>query len=761
MPNFTFSFDKLLIYDPDHSRSTCNIFISHQSPVEEKNLGKLFILAEINSRDKINIDIINKIQEELKSSYYHTEDLNVETAFEKALEQVNQRIADMVGDYDTNWLDKLNIIAAIVKDDMLHFSYVGSLNTFLIRNERIINIVETTDQNESLAERVNPLKAFSNIISGDLLPNDTLFFCTSSLLDYISQEKLKRTVSENEPSRAIGVIENLLSENTTQIAFGALVIKLEAEKSTEQIQPATTTASTPQREMSSIITDTSQSSMDNLLQKKDSTGQVLTPSLSRYTWNSVKGFFLKIIGFIRIKLLKQSPRRLQFEKESKYHRPAEQPSLKRATRTSSFLAGLSQMVKLGFQGLAQLFSSIIGLFKKRDKIVEKISTAPTTFTEKLANFIIKLIKMPRLSKILLFSAVLVAFILAQGLFSSALSRQNEEQGIEYDQVISLISQKILKAESALLYGNEDGAKELLFEAQDLLASLPQKNKEHQQKIQELENDINTQLEKTRHIANMAAEKIASFTSGEITANIHSIVLLNNTLYTFDPTQKTIYAVDTEDKEVNSWPQKELENTWQYLSIYNNNLVFFDTDNGFQEFNTQNEKLSTLQFSLATDDANIISLATYENRVYLLDIKNNQIYRAGRITNGYGHPTEWLKDDTNLRESKSIVVDGNIYVLTKNGEAIRLFQGNRQTWSLSAIDPVLNQADKVWTDINTDNIFILDIKGKRIVEFTKEGKLVSQYVSESFTNLKDITVDWDNKTIYVLNENSILAIDILP
>jgi hypothetical protein len=729
--------------------------------VEEKNLGKLFILAEINSRDKINIDIINKIQEELKSSYYHTEDLNVETAFEKALEQVNQRIADMVGDYDTNWLDKLNIIAAIVKDDMLHFSYVGSLNTFLIRNERIINIVETTDQNESLAERVNPLKAFSNIISGDLLPNDTLFFCTSSLLDYISQEKLKRTVSENEPSRAIGVIENLLSENTTQIAFGALVIKLEAEKSTEQIQPATTTASTPQREMSPIITDTSQSSMDNLLQKKDSTGQVLTPSLNRYAWNSVKGFFLKIIGFIRIKLLKQSPRRLQFEKESKYHRPAEQPSLKRATRASSFLAGLSQMVKLGFQGLAQLFSSIIGLFKKRDEIVEKISTAPTTFTEKLSNFIIKLIKMPHLSKILLFSAVLVAFILAQSLFSSALSRQNEEQGVEYDQVISLISQKILKAESALLYGNEDGAKELLFEAQDLLAGLPQKNKEHQQKIQELENDINTQLEKTRHIANMAAEKIASFTSGEITANIHSIVLVNNTLYTFDPAQKTIYAVDTEDKEVNSWPQKELENTWQYLSIYNNNLVFFDTDNKFQEFNTQNEKLSTLQFSLATDDANIISLATYENRVYLLDIKNNQIYRAGRITNGYGHPTEWLKDDTNLRESKSIVVDGNIYVLTKNGEAIRLFQGNRQTWSLSAIDPALDQADKIWTDIDTDNIFVLDIKGKRIVEFTKEGKLVSQYVSESFTNLKDITVDWDNKTIYVLNENSILAIDILP
>ena len=30
---------------------------------------------------------------------------------------------------------------AIVKDDMFHFSFVGSLSTFLIRNERITNII--------------------------------------------------------------------------------------------------------------------------------------------------------------------------------------------------------------------------------------------------------------------------------------------------------------------------------------------------------------------------------------------------------------------------------------------------------------------------------------------------------------------------------------------------------------------------------------------------------------------------------------------
>jgi hypothetical protein len=99
MSHYTSLFDKIVIYDPAKSRSVCHVFLSHQSPAEEKSLGKLLLLAEIESRDGINLDIINAIQNELKHSYFNTDDLNIETAFEKALESVNQKIADMVGDY--------------------------------------------------------------------------------------------------------------------------------------------------------------------------------------------------------------------------------------------------------------------------------------------------------------------------------------------------------------------------------------------------------------------------------------------------------------------------------------------------------------------------------------------------------------------------------------------------------------------------------------------------------------------------------------
>ncbi|MFH0805100.1 MAG: hypothetical protein V1916_02805, partial [Patescibacteria group bacterium] len=224
MAELTYTDDKLLIFDPGKSRSTCHVFISQQSPVEERNLGRLYLLAEIATADRVNIDIIGAVRDEFRSSYYHTDDLKIETAFEKALERVNQRIADMVGDYDTNWLDRFSAVAMVIKNDTLYLSAVGKLHVFLIRGGRITSILDSTETPTFGSEPINPLKAFSNVISGTLQTDDTVLTCTPSLLDYISQEKLKRMVSENAPQRAVSLLDSLLQENVGHTAFAALIV---------------------------------------------------------------------------------------------------------------------------------------------------------------------------------------------------------------------------------------------------------------------------------------------------------------------------------------------------------------------------------------------------------------------------------------------------------------------------------------------------------------------------------------------------------
>ncbi len=774
MTNFSFDFDKLIIFNHNKSRTTCHLFVSNQSPIEEKNLGKLFIVAEIASNDRINLDIINTIQEELKNSYYNTDDLQIEAAFEKSLESANQRIADMVEDYDTNWLDKINIVVAIIKDDALYLAHIGRLYVFLTRNNKITNIIESTESTDAFAEPINPLKAFSNIISGDLEPEDSLFFCTASLLDYLSIEKIKRTIQDNHPKRAVELLENLLSENSVNTAFCALAIKINESLEPQQVQKSEDNPVVeseydqpgvikPQYDSTSEQYVDSQASMARLQEKKDNANQVLAPSMSKYLKKMLVGTIQKLSEFIKLKLLKQSPRRLRFEKEVKDYRPAKTentPSVQ-TYKQKKLGRGFFNILKKTGSFIGALLLSIFSLFKKSDIVVNKVVNTPKSIPQKITNIINKFINLPSISKILLLSAIIVAFFLAQNIFSSVLSQQSEEQNVEFDVTISQVSQNILKAEAALTYDNEDGAKELLNDAKNILIKLPQKEESQKAKVEELLNNINSILEKTRRIANMATQEIADFTSANETANINSIIKINNQVFGFDRTNKIIYKADIDTGEVNYFDLSDIENTFQFTAPYNDNIVLFNSANGLDEFDTTKNNVNELNFSMPIDDANISNITTYENRVYLIDINNNQIFRASRITGGYGQAIEWLEDATDLTNSISISVDGNVYILNKNGQVYKMFQGTKQNWNLSIIDPVLTNANVIKTNSDIENIFILDSQGKRIIEFTKEGQLTNQYVSDTFDDLRDIEIDWGNNKTYVLNGNKVVTIDILP
>lgn len=758
-----FSFDKLLICDPDKSRSTCHIYIAHQSPAEEKSLGKFFIITEIASHNKVNIDIINNIQEELRLNYYNTDDLNIETAFEKALERVNQRIADMVGDYDINWLDHFSMIAAVIKGDVLHIAYVGTIHAFLIRRDKITNIIDSATDGEPLYEKINPLKAFSQIITGNFLPGDALLCCTPSLLDYLSQEKLKKTIDGRSASQAIASLDAILSENTTNTAFGALIIKAEAVP-LQYASGGRISAPMPVRPATNQMPYTSpQSSMEGLIQKQVDTDKILTPSLSGYIWNRLRNTFTSFSHFIKIKVLRQSPRRVQFTGARNYMPAAAQKTEEK--RTAPVLVGsLAQ----GAHATGRAFTAGVGrltaLFAKKQESVQA-TAQPTTLYQRLEQRIIKIKRLPTISKILLVCAVAVAFFLAQDIFNSASSRDKNQTSTSYDQTIATISQDITSAEADLSYGNEEGAKKLLTTAQGLLNSLPNKTKNEKSKFQELQAGINAQLGKTKHVVTIDSPKeLANLSKDDATIAARDLVLTNKALYTFDPAKKTVYAVATNDGKLQSWPQS-VDTSFQYLIPQTNTtLLFLTAANKLDEFNASSGKINLLSFAFSSSDVNIVSVTYYVSRssLYFLDIKNNQIYRSSKGSGGFSSPVAWIKDGTGVTDAVSLTVDGDVYVLKKSGEVIKLTLGSRASWSLTSIEPALTKADRIWTDTTTNNVYVLDIKGRRIVELTKkDGKLLNQYTFPSLTAIKSFAVDVSGKKLFVLNNNTIFSTDLNP
>ncbi|GEM_PF-2113160 len=761
MSDFPFSYDKILLQNQQNNRSICHIFISHQSLAEEKSLGKLFLLAEIKSTNTHVPEIISQIQEEAKLSYFNTDDLNIETAFEKALEKVNQKVADMVGDYDLNWLDRFSGALIILKGNKLHFSNIGETQVFLVRNQRIQNIIQTTAEHQ-ITEKINPLKAFSHIISGSLQPGDILIFCTPSLLDYLSLEKIKRTVSDYHIHQATNSLERLLTENTNNASIAVLIIKLEANNVPTSM-PITTRQTTPQVTYAPSDRLTPQSSMDELLNKGTATEKILSPSLSSYVWHLIKRGFSSITNFVRLKILRESPRRVHWQQQVKgaaEYSPTVASSRKITLPgkdiTSKILTTFAAAVSKGFQFISNIF-------KKNEKAEANIKFTPS-FKPSLTQCIISFKKLPRLSKILLLAAIVIVFFLSQSIYSLAAKNYNKKHSLDVNQTISNIAQKISQAEAALTYDHDDYAKQLLAEAKTLLDTLPDKSKQEKQKISELQADIDKQLQKTKHLVEVASPVVvADLAAQDNTVNVNSLSFFKNTLFTFDPDKKNIYNITADSGQVVSFPL-ETDNDLLYLLPQNNQtLLILNSANKLDSFTLTNKKLSALNFNFASTDINIACLAYYENRLYFLDIKNNQILKSNSGGGGFSTPVPWIKDSTDVREAISLVVDGNIYTLDKNGSVNKLTSGQKQAWALSTVEPALTKANKIWTDVETKtkNLYVLDSTGKRIVEFAKDnGKFLNQYISPAFNSIKDFTVDPVGKKIYVLDGSKILALDLV-
>ncbi len=751
MSDSGFSYGKLFIQPRDRYRSIAAVYVAHPPAADAASLGRIFFVGEITSTDPHNGEILQTIQDELSHSYYNTDDLHVEKAFEKALESVNQRIADLVGDYDTDWLNRCNAIAAVIAKGVLHLSTIGSIHAYLIRGNRMTDIIGSTAEGIGSQETINPLKAFSNIISGDLEIDDSVIFTTASLLDYFSLEKLRRTVIDRHPSQATSQIQSLLSENENRSTFAMTIahVTAPAAEATPSYTPAIPPAVSPPSY------DTPESSMDALLEKQENTGNILTPSLSRYVREQGSSLWHRFADWVRLSLFRQSPRRVRLERDLRVHQATRPARPEASPRHQESPTVVDMAKKVGAAGSA-LTRGVSSLVKHRSEIGSAAQHAPSSFRSLFDRIVTGFQRLPRVSKILVGLAVVVTFALSQGIYTTAVSRFDSQQSLEHEQLFSEISQDILKAEAALTYDNTDGAKELLAEAQTTLNSIDTRDDDELAKIDELQQDINTQLQETRNIVTLSDPTVVGQIAEAVPgANPAGLTLRNDFLYTEDTATKQIFEINHTDNTVVPTQPEDITHTWLDLAQDETDLLLLASNNSLDIFDTINDSISNQSFALA-EDANITDTTVYDGRYYLLDIGNSQIYRATSNGVQFGTPGAWITDDTDVSNGVALAIDGYIYVLRSDGTMTKMLQGDRQDWALATIEPALTSATDLWTSSDSDTLYVLDANQQRVVTFTKDGEFLYQYTSPSFTDLKDIVVDPGANTIYVLNGTTVYS-----
>lgn len=192
-----------------------------------------------------------------------------------------------------------------------------------------------------------------------------------------------------------------------------------------------------------------------------------------------------------------------------------------------------------------------------------------------------------------------------------------------------------------------------------------------------------------------------------------------------------------------------DKNWLQAVIYKNNLILLAEDNSFYSYNFTDKTTSRLD-NLSSSSARFQGIATFGNNLYLLDAAGGQIIKCPALENCQN----WLGQKSDFESSFSLAIDGSIFVLFTDGKIAKYFNSAKENTIKPKIKPLGSGFEKIATDYDFKNIYLLDKEQKRIVVIDKQGNLIRQYFSPAFENIKDIQVSPNEKIIYILNGDKI-------
>ena len=149
----------------------------------------------------------------------------------------------------------------------------------------------------------------------------------------------------------------------------------------------------------------------------------------------------------------------------------------------------------------------------------------------------------------------------------------------------------------------------------------------------------------------------------------------------------------------------------------------------------------------------VDMKNYLTYIYLLDSSANQIYRYPRAEGGFGEKQDWLKSDADIKNTTGFAINEDLFIVDKN-QISTFLKGNKNEKFNFEAPTVPLAIEKIYTAPDFENIYALDNKNHRVVQYSKEGKIIAQYWNKSISAVKDFTVDEKNKIIYLQKTDSI-------
>lgn len=721
-----------LFLDRSDGRNAIHLFTAQSSPLEVKNLGRAFALIEFEQAETYTEEIVQTIDETFTNAYYRSTDFEIEAAFERALHKVNAVVHDLINKHGEAWVYQCNALLGVIHDSTVHLSTTGKVEGYLIQADTITDIIQRSQSTE-----VQPLKLFSALVSGKCPDRGGLLFTTVNLLDYLSLEKLRRTVKDHTATDAVDYLNAVLSEHDALSNIAAFVIKFERATTTTSTNPEDAGA----LDRSDFSTDSD--SMSKLIDQERTTGDLLTPSI----WPALK----KKMQYVGTQSAgKTEQRRAVSENYAKSQ--------------NAFVNGLQLVGRFLLNAIKQILLVILAvvrwigqlllrLFKNRDSISATVGGSMSG-----AAGWWKRLSLAQKIFVAFLAATVVVFtisILTTGQ-SSEESKQNEAYATALQQVGNILGE----TESKQLMQDETGARTSLAEAKDVLSTVPQDSAAYattgadlQSRIDQLDNTLN----KVTVLDNPTL--VGDFSTSTGAATIGSITQIGKNIFGFAQGSAGIWRLNVEKQEVSTVLSDDASIAG-YKSIENDTaattLVLVEKAD-FLQFNPVLEKTSPVDVALKDDELVAVDFDTFGDRLYVLSATANRIVRLQKTGNSYATPTSWLADGVDVSTAVSFDIDASIYILHADGAIKKYDDGNESEFAIDVFSPSLAGATHLVKNDPADPFVILNPTTQRVVVLDTNGKLQAQYRSAAFGQATDVLYDAATKTIYVVAANKVYSI----
>lgn len=151
--------------------------------------------------------------------------------------------------------------------------------------------------------------------------------------------------------------------------------------------------------------------------------------------------------------------------------------------------------------------------------------------------------------------------------------------------------------------------------------------------------------------------------------------------------------------------------------------------------------------------------SYLSNLYFLDKANCEIIKYSHLAGiVWDEGKKWLPSQQNCQNPKSMAIDGSVWILNSDNSISVYYSGAKKKEINIEISPTIENATIIKTKINVPYLYLLEPINNRIIITDKEGKIVKQFQSDKFNNLKYFDISPAGKTIYLLNDSKVYKIE---